>query len=501
MSNGVDGPIGVGGTNSQTGKEGGGTLGEDADTLGAGGAFGTGGANGSGGAGESERSADGAAFTTGGEPGHGNGGNASTADGDGSIDVPLSMGGTSSVGGSPGLSGASGESGGAPGAGGVARGGAVGGGSGGSIATGGVVGSGGLTASGGMTVTIPGVGGATSGTVSGGSIPGSGGATGGALGSGGSTGGAGLGGATGGALGSGGSTGGAGSGGATGGTLGSGGSTGGAGSGGATGGTLGSGGSTTASPSSGCGQQPTILASQYNNGTHITITAANMAREYILNVPVDYDNTNPYKLILTYHELNGNDDEMYNEHYYGLLPLSGNSTIFVAPNGQQSGANCTQASGCGWPNTNDSDMMLADAVVNQVEESFCVDASRIFATGWSYGASMSEQTACERPLGGTGATWGVRGVAVYSVAYLSNTTNCTASLPVAYYASHGTQDSVLSYSGGVSIAETWASVDGCVVATPTPGCLYPHMHQLRRLRDGVSGGVLLLCGPPHSVPG
>ncbi len=192
-----------------------------------------------------------------------------------------------------------------------------------------------------------------------------------------------------------------------------------------------------------------------------------MAREYILNVPVDYDNTNPYKLILTYHELNGNDDEMYNEHYYGLLPLSGNSTIFVAPNGQQSGANCTQASGCGWPNTNDSDMMLADAVVNQVEESFCVDASRIFATGWSYGASMSEQTACERPLGGTGATWGVRGVAVYSVAYLSNTTNCTASLPVAYYASHGTQDSVLSYSGGVSIAETWASVDGCVVATPT----------------------------------
>jgi poly(3-hydroxybutyrate) depolymerase len=227
------------------------------------------------------------------------------------------------------------------------------------------------------------------------------------------------------------------------------------------------GGTTPAGMSAGCNTTPTIPSSSYNNGHHIAITVGNMAREYILNVPTNYDNTHPYRLIVTYHELNGNDDEMYNEHYYDLLPLSDNSTIFVAPNGQENGANCTQASGCGWPNSSDEDMKLADAVVAQVEQNFCVDTTRIFATGWSYGASMSEQTACERPLGGTSATWGVRGVAVYSVAYLSNTTNCKASLPVAYYASHGTQDSVLSYSGGVSICETWAAVDGCTAATPS----------------------------------
>jgi hypothetical protein len=38
-----------------------------------------------------------------------------------------------------------------------------------------------------------------------------------------------------------------------------------------------------------------------------------------------------------------------------------------------------------------------------------------------------------------------RAIAVYSVAYLSNTDNCTsnAGKPVAYYASHGTSDAVL----------------------------------------------------------
>jgi poly(3-hydroxybutyrate) depolymerase len=229
-------------------------------------------------------------------------------------------------------------------------------------------------------------------------------------------------------------------------------------------------GSTPAGQSAGCGKAPTIASSNYNNGHHISITAAGKAREYILNVPTNYDNTKPYKFVIAYHELNGNDDEMYRNQYYHLLNLSQNSTIFVAPNGQQNGANCTQASGCGWPNTSDSDMALADAVVAQIEENFCIDTNRIFATGWSYGASMSEQTACERPLSGLGsATWGVRAIAVYSVAYLSNTDNCKASSskPVAYYASHGTNDTVLPYSGGVSIAQTWAAADGCTAATPT----------------------------------
>ncbi|HXU04227.1 MAG TPA: hypothetical protein VN903_24875 [Polyangia bacterium] len=286
-------------------------------------------------------------------------------------------------------------------------------------------------------------------------------------GAGGTTGAAGTGGAAG-AVGTGGYSGStAGRGGRGGGAGGSAGGGRGGGNGGAMagtgGGAAGTGGSGTSGMSSGCGKAPGIASSMYNNGQHISITAANMQRRYILNVPTNYDNTKPYKLIIAYHELNGNDDEMYRNQYYHLLSLANNSAIFVAPNGQQNNASCTQASGCGWPNPQNTDIALADAVVAQIEQNFCVDTNRIFATGWSYGGSMSYKTACERPLGGV-ANGFVRAIAVYSGAQLSGT--CTPSKPVAYYASHGTGDSVLNYSQGVGLFQNFAKANGCTYVAP-----------------------------------
>jgi poly(3-hydroxybutyrate) depolymerase len=288
---------------------------------------------------------------------------------------------------------------------------------------------------------------------------------------------------TGGVTGAGGIVSGAGGSGAGGAASGSGGS--GAGVGGmggvATGGTTGTGGSATggaagssAGMSTGCGKTPTIPSSQYNNGRHIALTVGNMAREYILNVPTNYDSSHPYKLVIAYHELNGNDDEMYRNQYYHLLPLANNTAIFVAPNGQQNNANCTQAGGCGWPNPGNTDLAFADALVAQIEQNFCVDTGRIFATGWSFGGSMSYKTACERPLGGVTNGY-IRAIAVYSGSQLSG--NCTPTKPVAYYASHGTADSVLCYDqtraagcavgNGVSLAQNFSMANGCTFMTPT----------------------------------
>jgi len=77
---------------------------------------------------------------------------------------------------------------------------------------------------------------------------------------------------------------------------------------------------------------------------------------------------------------------------------------------------------------------------------------------------MSYKTACERPLGGVSNGY-IRGVAVYSGSQLSG--NCTPTHPVAYYASHGTHDSVLNYSNGVGLAQNFAKANGCTWATPT----------------------------------
>jgi poly(3-hydroxybutyrate) depolymerase len=233
---------------------------------------------------------------------------------------------------------------------------------------------------------------------------------------------------------------------------------------------------TTTSPngnkSAGCGKAPGIASSKYNNGTSIDITAAGMQRRYVLQVPTNYDNTHPYKHVVTLHARDGNDKQMYDWKYYGLLAPSNNEAIFVAPNGQLNGKPCagTSSSGeasCGWPNTNGQDLALVDAVVAQTLENFCIDTDHIFATGWSYGGSMSYEVACERPLSALGtAGWGVRAIAIYAAAQLSG--SCKPKSPVAYYHSHGTSDSVLNYdSMGMPLAKNFASANGCTWKDPT----------------------------------
>jgi len=254
---------------------------------------------------------------------------------------------------------------------------------------------------------------------------------------------------------------------ATGGTPGTGGMAG-AGTGGtAMGGTSGTG-TGTSGTSAGCGKTSTIT--DYNKGNPISISVGGQNRRYILQVPTNYVNTTPYKLILALHARDSNDKTMYSWQYYGLQSLSNNTVIFAAPNGQLNGQPCsgtgTGESGCGWPSGN---MPLMDAVVKQVTDNFCVDMNHIYATGWSYGASMSYEIACERPLGGptATATWGVRAVALYSGAQMSGSCKPSTSYPVAFYESHGTNDSVLGYDGGVTLAKNYATANGCAAFSPT----------------------------------
>ena len=306
--------------------------------------------------------------------------------------------------------------------------------------------------------------------------------TGGTKASGGSTSNAGGSVVTGGTTGAGGRTGsGTGGTGETGGTKASGGSTSAAGATGR-GGRTGSGGSETGGSSAGgttgvvvggsnmsvgCGKTSTITSSQYNNGNPISITVGSQQRRYILSIPTGYDNTKPYKFIIGVHALNSNDKSVYSEKYYGLQPLSNNTVIFAAPNGVNGSSPCsgtgTGESGCGWPS---GSMPFIDAMVKQITDNFCVDMNHIYASGWSYGASMSYEIGCERPLGGPTATanWGVRAIAIYAVAQMSG--SCKPSIPIGYYLSHGTNDTVLQYSGGVTLTQNYATTNGCTWATP-----------------------------------
>jgi poly(3-hydroxybutyrate) depolymerase len=269
-------------------------------------------------------------------------------------DVTSTPPGSGGSGGTAGRGGSS-PSGGASGAlatgGSLPTGGAQSGGAGGTPATGGAISTGGTTSGGsGGALSTGGTGG---GAATGGSV--SGGAGGAVVGGGGGS----LGGTP--------SMGGAGSGG-KGGTAGKGGA--GAGGSGGSGGWLPG---NAPVPSAGCGKATTVT-----NGKK-TITSTNQERTYIIDIPTNYDMNKPYRLFYTSHWIGARSEDVQGQNYYFLKPLAtaaNEPAIFVAP----------QSDGATWQQ---KDHALFDDILAFVKANLCIDVSRVFATGFSFGGMIT----------------------------------------------------------------------------------------------------------------
>ena len=78
--------------------------------------------------------------------------------------------------------------------------------------------------------------------------------------------------------------------------------------------------------------------------------------------------------------------------FYGLGDLTDGKTIFVVPQGLVSASG-----GAGWENPNNRDVNFTDDMLAAISSDLCIDTSRVFTTGFSYGAGMSIALACVRP--------------------------------------------------------------------------------------------------------
>jgi poly(3-hydroxybutyrate) depolymerase len=327
--------------------------------------------------------------------------------------------------------------------------------------------TGGTTASGGAT-TSKGTGGAVP---SGGNLGSGGTAKGGGAnpgGSGGSTGGAGASGSHGGDTigGSGGSTGGTGYGGAAG--AGTAGNAGGLDSGGEAGtsGSAGAAGSSGTVPSAGCGKARTL-----EDGYH-TIRTSGMSRTYYLKAPANYDNMRAHRLIFTFHWNYGSADAIVNppdadrntdRPFYGLADLSGDSAIYVAPEGLVS-----STGGKGWANTNNQDVIFTDDMLAAISADLCIDTSRVFTTGFSFGAAMSYKLACVRPDQ-------FRAALVYEAGAVSGNDMAECTKPIAWFHSQGADDQGPTVATGLTILNLFAELNGCTAMTPPSPATDEHL--------------------------
>lgn len=247
-----------------------------------------------------------------------------------------------------------------------------------------------------------------------------------------------------------------------------------AGTGGATGtggagGTMGASGAPTAgaggddsgpSQSAGCGAD-----NRPENGRH-TVQSSGMAREYVLDVPTDYDPNNPYPLYFTWHWRGGNANDVVNGAgeasrgpYYGLKQRSNGSAIFVSPEG------LVDSGVTGWANPQGRDIQFLRDMLDQINGELCIDQQRIFSTGFSYGGMMSHAVGCA--MGDV-----FRAIAPMAGAQFSGCENGDA--PVAFWGSHAPGDSVVGIDQGRQGKDEFVQRNGCSNTT-TPvqpnGCV------------------------------
>jgi poly(3-hydroxybutyrate) depolymerase len=129
----------------------------------------------------------------------------------------------------------------------------------------------------------------------------------------------------------------------------------------------------------GCGKSLGSL----KTGTY-TITSAGLSRQYIIDIPANYNPNHPYRLIFGMHCYGSSMQGVANEKYYQLKRFADstkNYCIFVAPNGYGTGTPL-------W-NMGDSDHIFFDDMLKLFKGELCVDTTRIFCCGFSYGAMFS----------------------------------------------------------------------------------------------------------------
>ena len=102
-------------------------------------------------------------------------------------------------------------------------------------------------------------------------------------------------------------------------------------------------------------------------------------RHYNIDLPSPYDMNKPYRYIYASHGLGGNGDDITRESYYGLkrtADAANDPAIFIAPSGI----------GGSW---GQKDHPLFDDILAFVKQNVCVDTTRVFMTGFSFGGMYS----------------------------------------------------------------------------------------------------------------
>ncbi len=190
-----------------------------------------------------------------------------------------------------------------------------------------------------------------------------------------------------------------------------------------------------------CGGVP-----EFTGVSNRAIDVNGVQRNYIVSVPAGYDSSQPYPLVFAWHGRGG--DGALARLYFKIEEASQGAAVFVYPDGLPLADMQNQT---GWDLLPGSeDFAFFDAMVAEVAAALCIDSTRVFSTGHSFGGYMSNQLACHR-------SEVIRAIA--PVASGGPFGSCGG--PVAAWIAHGTLDAVVPFAQGEESLDHWLSANAC----------------------------------------
>ena len=173
-------------------------------------------------------------------------------------------------------------------------------------------------------------------------------------------------------------------------------------------------------PSEGCGKQLSLPKTgsfdfKWSKGS----------RTVRIDLPDNYDSKKPYKLIFGMQCAGGWAGGVQQEGYYGLKPLDKEKEcLFIAPEGN----------GQTLPWDEDA-YKLFDELLAYLKSNLCIDTTRVFSTGFSYGAMFSNGLAWDHQKV-------LRAVSVYETAAINIALPKNTGEPIGWMAVVGFDDGV-----------------------------------------------------------
>ena len=193
-------------------------------------------------------------------------------------------------------------------------------------------------------------------------------------------------------------------------------------------------------PSSGCGKDPQLSKSGQFKFTW-TYKGASTTRDVYYDIPSNYDKNKPYRLIFGMQCMGGSAQNVARgENYYGMKPFDKEgTTIFVAPDGK-----CHENMCAPWE---EKDYAFFDELLAKLESELCIDSSRVFSSGFSYGSMFTNGLSRNHQHV-------LRAVAVYETADVNIWLPEVVNKPIAWMGVHGMSDNLCTPEMGKSARDT-----------------------------------------------